>query len=101
MRRRCGWLLVALALAACTHQPPGGTSGLATEGASRGPSPSPTNPPAVGPLPVPVVGPLGPIVSPVRPSAPVVTATPIVTVGLGATVILVVPAAPSPSPSGP
>jgi hypothetical protein len=92
--------LVALALAACTHQPPGGMSGLSTEGAGPRPGASPTNPPAVGPLPVPVVGPLGPIVSPPRPSAPVVHATPIVPVGLGATVILVVPTAPSPSPSG-
>jgi hypothetical protein len=101
MRRRWGWLLAALALAACARQPLGGMSGLSTEGASPGPAAAVTNPPAVGPLPVPIVGPLGPIVSPVRPSAPVVSATPIVAVGLGATVILVVPVAPSPSPSGP
>lgn len=96
MRHRLGWLLAALALAACARHPLDGTSGLSTGGAS----PPATNPPAVGPLPVPVVGPLGPIFPHDRPPGPVESAGPFAPVGLGATVILVVPAAPSPSPSG-
>jgi hypothetical protein len=83
-----------MALAACARHPLDGTSGLSTVGAS----PPATNPPAVGPLPVPVVGPLGPIFPHDRSPVP---AGPFAPVGLGATVILVVPAAPSPSPSGP
>jgi hypothetical protein len=93
--------LVALALAACTRYPLNGMSGLSTVGASPRPDAAVTNPPAVGPLPVPVVGPLGPIVSPVRSPVPVESAGPFVPVGLGATVILVVPVAPSPSPGEP
>jgi hypothetical protein len=101
MRHRLGCLLAALALAACAPPPLSGPSGLSTVGASPRPEPAATNPPAVGPLPVPVVGPLGPIFPHDRPPVPVGSAGPFAPVGLGGTVILVVPAAPSPSPSPP
>ena len=64
MRTRALWILMAVALAACTRPP---VAGIVGHSASAG-SPEPTNPPVVEPLPVPAVGPLGPIFPMRRPS---------------------------------